>query len=32
LAGFTADDLDVKMIDRHRGQALARQSARRNDV
>ena len=30
--GLAANDLDVKMIDRHRDQALARPSARRNDV
>ncbi len=30
--GLAADDLDVKMIDRHRDQELARPSARRNDV
>ena len=30
--GLAANDLDVKMIDRHRDQALARSSARRNDV
>lgn len=30
--GLAANDLDVKMIDRHRDQALPRSSARRNDV
>ena len=31
-SGLAGNDLDVKMIDRHRDQALARPSARRNDV
>ena len=31
-SGLAANDLDVKMIDRHRDQALPRPSARRNDV
>jgi hypothetical protein len=31
-SGLAANDLDGKMLDRHRDQALARSSARRNDV